>query len=114
MHIMLTGFNPFDCAREGLSWRVFSARSGLPTASEQSWQNSVRAEEHIKTRIVDGFVLDEERWRDLPKAKAFVSKFLVADPLERATVDSALKNSWIADDLRGLEHAYGLRIIERS
>lgn len=103
---MYSGFNPFDCAREGLSWRLPSA-SSYGTDSESA---SLRVEENIKTRIVHGFVLDEARWRDLPQAKALVTRLLMADPRERATVYAALKSPWVVGDLYGLECAYRSRI----
>jgi serine/threonine protein kinase len=65
----------------------------------------------VKQRIVDNKLeFYDIPWSTMPEAKALVSKLLVYEPIERATVWSALKSPWITCDLEDLERAYYDRV----
>lgn len=112
-----SGFNPFDCARNGYSWHQSYANSSSlvhATPSSESCR-SIKTEETIKTRIVNGYVdFDDEIWKDTPDAKALVSQLLQYEAPDRATVYSALESPWISGELEELERGYERRITARS
>jgi len=47
-------------------------------------------------------------------AKALVSRLLIYNNLQRATVYSALQSRWITSELNELENAYHARVVKMS
>ncbi|OSD03305.1 kinase-like protein [Trametes coccinea BRFM310] len=111
MYIMLAGSHPFDYGKVAGESELYSYRASESHEDSQYSQESVQVDQLIKKRIVHGEVeFPEYHWDKMPHARALCSDLLVYDPLERATVQQALRSTWFSAELLDLELAYRSRI----
>ncbi|KAI0328178.1 kinase-like protein [Cubamyces sp. BRFM 1775] len=111
MYIMLAGTHPFDYGKVSGESDLYSYRPSEEYEDSQYSQQSIQVDQLIKQRIVHGDVeYPEHLWDKMPNARALCSDLLVYDPLERATVQQALRSNWFSAELLDLELAYRSRI----
>ncbi|KAI0361379.1 kinase-like protein [Trametes cingulata] len=111
MYIMLAGSHPFDYGKVPGESDLYSYRPSEAYEDSQYSQESLQTDQLIKSRIVHGEVeFPEYHWDKMPHARNLCSDLLVYDPLERATVQQALRSTWFSAELLDLELAYRSRI----
>ncbi|KAI0673365.1 kinase-like protein [Trametes maxima] len=111
MYIMLAGSHPFDYGKVPGESDLYSYQPSETVDDSQCSQESLRTDNLIKRRIVHGEVeFSEYHWDQMPHARDLCSDLLVYEPLERATVQEALRHHWFSAELLDLELAYRSRI----
>ncbi|KAI0778409.1 kinase-like protein [Trametes elegans] len=111
MYIMLAGSHPFDYGKVPGESDLYSYQPSEAYEDSQYSQESLQTDTLIKRRIVHGEVeFPEYHWDLMVQARDLCSDLLVYDPLERATVQQALRNDWFSAELLDLELAYRSRI----
>ncbi|KAI8990495.1 kinase-like protein [Trametes punicea] len=111
MYIMLAGSHPFDYGKVPGESDLYSYRASEPFDNSQHSQESLQTDQLIKQRIVHGEVeFPGHHWDKMAHARVLCSDLLVYDPLERATVQQALRSTWFSAELLDLELAYRARI----
>ncbi|KAF8640874.1 hypothetical protein AX17_000522 [Amanita inopinata Kibby_2008] len=109
LYVMLSGTHPFDNehAPETTRWFSHVRESRGPWPSHNYFQVEAR----IKERIISGEIdFQPSLWNKRFDARRLVIQLLKRDPIERATVYSALENRWIESELEELDNLYHLRI----
>ncbi|KAI0375231.1 kinase-like protein [Pilatotrama ljubarskyi] len=111
MYIMLAGSHPFDYGKVPGESDLYSYRPSEAYEDSQYSQESLQTDQLIKRRIVHGEIeFPEYHWDKMPHARDLCGELLVYDPLERATVQQALRSTWFSAELLDLELAYRSRI----
>ncbi|KAI0734662.1 kinase-like protein [Fomitopsis betulina] len=114
MYIMLAGGHPFDYDKQDGESNCYSYRPSEMLDNSQIEgvsQSSVQSDRIVKKRIVHGDVeFPPYIWNTIVDARTLCANLLVYDPLDRATVHSALRGGWFAQDLSELEAAYRERM----
>ncbi|EPQ60470.1 kinase-like protein [Gloeophyllum trabeum ATCC 11539] len=109
LYIMLTGSHPFDYGP--YDYESSRQHGGTEQSYSQFSQASVDRNRIVKERIINyELEFDQSIWKTVPDAQALVSRLLIYDYQQRATVYGAMRSSWIRSDLQDLENAYRTRI----
>ncbi|KAL1951464.1 hypothetical protein VTO73DRAFT_613 [Trametes versicolor] len=111
MYIMLAGSHPFDYGKVDGESDLYSYRPSEEFEDSEYSQESLQTDQLIKRRIVHGGVeFPEHHWDQMSQARDLCGDMLVYEPLERATVQQALRHTWFSAELLDLELAYRSRI----
>ncbi|OJT02724.1 Meiosis-specific serine/threonine-protein kinase mek1 [Trametes pubescens] len=111
MYIMLAGSHPFDYGKVDGESDLYSYRPSEEFEDSEYSQESLQTDQLIKRRIVHGEVeFPEHHWDQMSQARDLCGDMLVYEPLERATVQQALRHNWFSAELLDLELAYRSRI----
>ncbi|RPD57045.1 kinase-like protein [Lentinus tigrinus ALCF2SS1-6] len=111
MYIMLAGTHPFDFGKVDGESEYYSYMPSEDCEDSQYSQESVRADQLVKRRIVNGEVeFPGVLWDKMPQARELCGDLLIYDSLDRATAQTALRHPWFSAELLDLELAYRSRI----